>query len=182
MNIAIISSILTATIGLFGVLLGYILAKRWERNKLEISLIIDTLKPIMEWLKCVEKLIQIFADDYDFVVYREKQTSTYTLDDRRKSYQFIKENKNEVIGILNSQILQKQNIRKYAIELGENITNIENALYNKLLSIKFDTSTMADFERRRMEFIGQSTQVKIELDLLLQNSYKIINKMKDKSI
>jgi hypothetical protein len=176
------TNLLTALIGLFGIVIGYMLAKKWERNKLEITLIIETLQPIIDWLKCVEKLIQIFADDYDIFIIGERLPSTYTLDDRRKSNQYIKENKNEVIGILNSQILQKRKIRKYAIQLEEQIITIESKLYMKLLSIKYDPSTIVDIEKQRKEFLDQYTQAKLELDVLLQNSYNIIIKMKDKTI
>jgi hypothetical protein len=182
MSNELITGLLTAIVGLFSGILGFTLAKRWERNKLGITLIIETLQPIIDWLKCVEKLIQIFADDYDFFVYGQRLTSTYTLDDRRKSNQYIKENKNEVIGILNSQILQKRKIRKYAIQLGEHIKKIESALYTKLLSINNDPSTMDNIEKQRQEFMDQYTPAKLELDSLLQNAYKIINKMKDESI
>jgi hypothetical protein len=130
-------SILIGLIGVAGTILSgiisFTLGQRAERQKQSLLVRAKMLKPIDEWLKGGEKMVNIFSYTISSVAQKLPLLIGYDFNEREKVFNFISEKTNEVLGIIASNSLQTRKTKRYFKELSEIITELDKLIKFGLL-------------------------------------------------
>ncbi len=173
------SDIAVALLGFTGTLLAvvisYALGQRAERKKQSLFIRSEMLKPIEDWLKGAGKLVRLLGDRINAVVPDPASPSGGDADEWRAAANFVSENTNVVIGILDSKSLQTPRTRKLAAELELSILTIEQAVKYQLLPVESDFAGKSGLA---LETLRQAGELKLKLENELQNAYKLIATLK----
>jgi hypothetical protein len=160
---------------LLAVVISYALGQRAERKKQSLFIRSEMLKPIEEWLSGAGKLVRILGETVNAVVLDQAFPSGGDADERRRAANFMSENSNLVIGILDSKSLQTPRTRKLAAELEISILTIEQAVKYQLLPVE---SEIVGKPGLSQEALRQAGELKLKLENELQNAYKLIANIK----
>src|SRR6266542_3328247 len=106
---------------IFTALLGFLLGQYAERRKQSLAVRSEMLKPIEDWLSGAEKFNGILGDTLSSVVNNMPLPTIYSLEERRKTSQFMIEKSNIAFGILQSNSLRTWQTRKLSNEWAETI-------------------------------------------------------------
>jgi hypothetical protein len=168
---SIVASIFTA-------LLGFLLGQYAERRKQSLAVRSEMLKPIEDWLSGAEKFNGILGDTLSSVVNNMPLPTIYSLEERRKTSQFMIEKSNMAFGVLQSDSLRTWQTRKLAKELTETIQLIDGVIKTRLLPMDNEILERSRAGMLTQEFIMQIGQVKLGLDGLVQKAHSLISKIK----
>jgi len=176
------SELLIAILGVSGTLLSgiifFVLGQRAERQKQSLVIRSEMLIPIEEWLKGAEKMVGILGDTVSAIALNLRSPVNYNLDERRKASNFMSENTNLVIGILDSKGLQTKRTKKLASELEKTIKNLDQAIKYHLLPLENEIVSRANASTLTKEFMVQALHLKLQIDSDLQKAYKLISNLK----
>ncbi len=160
---------------LLAVIVSYALGQRAERKKQSLFIRSEMLRPIEEWLKGAEKLVRILGERVNAVVLDPAASSGGDAEERRAAANFMSENTNIVIGILDSKSLQTTRTRKLAAELEISILTIEQAVKYQLLPIESEIVGKSGLSQETLRQVGE---LKLKMENELQNAYKLIANIK----
>mgnify|MGYP001591673011 FL=1 len=163
---------------IFTALLGFLLGQYAERRKQSLAVRSEMLKPIEEWLTGAEKFNGILGDTLSSVVNDLPLPTIYSLEERRKTSQFMIEKSNIAFGILQSNSLKTWQTRKLSKELTETIKLIDGIIKTRLLPIENEMLERSRAGMLTQEFMIQVGQVKLGLDGLVQKAHSLISKIK----
>jgi hypothetical protein len=116
-------------------ILTFFLGRRWERNRQSLLIRAQMLDPIRNWLHGVERYIGILGDTLNSVVIGSPGPITYDFEERRKSAQFMIENTNQILGILDSKSLVTNPTRKDVETLASLLRILNNNIRYTLLPL-----------------------------------------------
>ena len=169
-------ALLGFVVSLFTLYIGIKIEKRRQ------SLIIRSqmLEPIEEWLKGAEKMIGIFYDTIVTLIQGLPLPMTYNLEERRKATQFMIENTNKMLGIIDSKGLQTKNTKHLAQQLSEIIKNLDNKIKFELLPEDNKLIELANQKQLNQDFINEALKLRNQLDGQVQAAYSIISKIRTK--
>jgi hypothetical protein len=169
---------LIAILGVAGLLLStmlsFVLGKRWERNRQSLLIRAQMLEPIKDWLRGAERFIGILSDTLGSVVSGRPGPMTYDLEERRKSAQFMIENTNQLLGILDSESLVTRRTRKDAHALASLLRALDNDIKYVLLPLDHE---LLDRSLRHIldeGFIKKVGETKLRLEKDVQTAYSLV--------
>jgi hypothetical protein len=182
MEVVCLNDILIAIIGIIGTLLSgvvmFIIGKRWERNRQTLIVRAEMLDPIKNWLKGVEKFTGILGDTLGSVSIASPGPLTYDLEERRKSAQFMIENTNEVLGILESGSLITKATKELAEELSRIIRELDIEIKYTLLPLDHEILDRGARGAINEGFVRRVGETKLKLEHKVQRAYLLIAKIK----
>lgn len=175
MSEELIIAIIGAATTLLSIPISFLLGKRSERNKQLLIIRAEMLKPIQIWLSGAEKMQGILGDTVSSVALNSSGPTMYNLEDRRKAAQFMVEQTNIVMGIIQSNSLQTKSTKKLWGELSEIIIELDGLVKYKLTALDNEA-----LERRSIspEFIARIGTLKQILDAKTQKAYSLIAQIK----
>ena len=176
------NQILIAILGIVGSLLTgvvmFVLGQRRERNRQSLLIRAQMLDPINDWLKGVGKFTGILGDTLTSVSIMSPGPITYDLEERRQSAQFMIENTNEVLGIIEAKSLITNRTRKEAIELAKLIRELEQQVKFKLLPLDHEILNRSAKGNLNESFVIQVGETKLEMEKKIQDAYALLSKIK----
>jgi len=165
---------------LLSVVLGRILGQRSERRKQSLAIRSDMLNPVKSWLSGVEKFIGILGDTLSSISIPSPLPLTYDFEERRQGAQFMIENTNEVLGILDSKTLRVRNARNEVDVLKSIIVELNNRLKFELLPLDHEILKRAQTQRIDEAFIRQVGETKLSMEAQVRECYSLLAKIKTK--
>ena len=169
---------LTAVLGVAGSLLSglvmFVVGQRWERKKQTLLIRAQMLDPIRNWLRGVEKLNGILGDTLVSVSTGSPGPMTYDFEERRKSAQFMIENTNEVLGILQSKSIETGRTRASSQQLVALIRDLDHQVKYELLPLNGEILDRSAAERLTQEFVLKIGNLKMDIDSKVQKAYELI--------
>lgn len=159
-------------------LVMFVLGKKSERKSQSLIIRAQLLNPISDWLGGVDKFIGILGDTLSSVIIGSATPITYDLEERRKSAQFMIENTNEVIGIVESQSLITEDTEKYAAKLAEIIRELDAFVKFKLLSLDHEILDRSAKGILNEAFVKEVGDTKLCYEAKVQMAYSLIAKIK----
>jgi hypothetical protein len=163
---------------IFTALLGFLLGQYAERRKQSLAIRSEMLKPIEDWLTGAEKFNGILGDTLSTVLNGMPLPTIYSLEERRKTSQFMIEKSNIAFGVLQSNSLRIWQTRKLSKELTETIRLIDEIIKTRLLPMENEILERSRAGMLTPEFMTQVGQVKLKLDGLVQKAHSLISKIK----
>jgi len=163
---------------IFTALLGFLWGQYAERRKQSLAVRSEMLKPIEEWLIGAEKFNGILGDTLSSVVNNMPLPTIYSLEERRKTAQFMIEKSNLAFGVLQSNSLRTWQTRKLSEELTETIRLIDGVIKTQLLPMENEILERSRAGMLTPEFMTQTLQVKLSPDGLVQKAHSLISKIK----
>lgn len=158
--------------------ISYKYGLRTEQKKQSLKIRGESLDVITEWLKNVEKMVGFMGDTVSSIVYGFPVPVNYNFDERKETSNYLAENSNEVFGILQSKTLQTKQTKKLAEDLNKEIIAIDNIVKKQIMPLENHLLEQANKRGLRQEEIEAVAKAKMEIDMLLKNSYAIISKIK----
>lgn len=172
------TEIFSVLASIFTALLGFFLGQYAERRKQSLAVRSEMLKPIEEWLTGAEKFNGILGDTLSTVLNDMPLPTIYSLEERRKTSQFMIEKSNIAFGVLQSNSLRTWQTRKLSKELTETIKLIDGIIKTRLLPMENEILERSRAGMLTPEFMTQVGQVKLRLDGLVQKAHSLISKIK----
>lgn len=165
---------LTVILSIVFFLLGQVFERRkqsmQERNKL--------LSLIEEWVNSNSKLVSIMGDEFVAINQRLPQPITYNMEDRKQITIYLGENREKIIGILESEALSTAFTRVKSNELKKLIfalnDNIANRCFPSLQNINEKYDQRKDISK---EFLKLSQTLKETQDII-KRSHSLIAELK----
>ena len=178
------NEILLGILGLVGLLLsgvlGRVLGQRSERRKQSLAIRAKMLEPVTLWLGGVEKFIGILGDTFSSISVPSPVPLTYDFEERKKSSQFMIENTNEVLGILDSETLSIRQTRKEVRALKLHIMELDNRLKYELLPLEHEILDRARSQSIDEAFLRRVGETKLSMERQVRECYSLIAKIKTK--
>ena len=169
---------LIAVLGFAGTLLSglvmFILGQRWERKKQSLLIRAQMLNPIRNWLRGVEKFNGILGDTLVSVSSGSSGPVTYGLEERRKSAQFMIENTNEVLGILESESIETSRTRVNAQQMAELIRDLDRQVKYELLPLNGEILDRSATKLLTEDFVLRIGNLKMDIDSRVQKAYELV--------
>lgn len=165
---------------IFSGVVMFLLGKRWERNHQSLIIRAQMLEPIKNWLRGTEKFIGILGDTLSSVSIDSPSPLTYDLEERRKSAQFMIENTNEVLGILDSESLVTKKTTELAHELTKTVQELDHEVKHTLLPLDHEILDRNIKGMLTLDFVRYVGETKISLEKKVQKAYSLISKIKTK--
>ncbi len=162
------TEILSVLASIFSALLGFFLGQYAEKRKQSLTVRLEMLKPTEEWLTGAEKFNGILGDTLSTVLNDRRLPTIYSLEERRKTSQFVIEKSNIAFGILQSDSLKTWQTRKLVKELSDTIKLIDEIIRTQLLPMENEILEKSKLEMLTPEFMTRVGQVKLGLDGLVQ--------------
>ncbi len=163
---------------IFTAILGFLFGQYAERRKQSLAVRSEMLKPIEEWLTGAEKFNGILGDTLSSVLNGMQLPAIYSLEERRKTSQFMIEKSNLAFGVLQSNSLKTWQTRKSAKELTETIKLIDGIIKTRLLPMENEILERSRTGMLTPDFMTQIGQVKLGLDGFVQKAHSLISKIK----
>jgi hypothetical protein len=167
--------------GLFAILSGiisFVLGARSEKRKTKLQVMAQYIDPIIEWINVAEKLKNMFGDTYNSIMIGAPIPLTYSLEDRRKSAQFMAESKNRIIGILSSKVLHTKSTKLLVEQLETKIIEIDKRLNQELLPMDLKLTEAENKEQALASFVVEGCDLMLILDKLIQDAYSLSTQIK----
>jgi len=173
---------LVAILGVAGTLLSglvmFVVGQRWERKKQSLLIRAQMLDPIRDWLRGVERFNGIVDDTLVSVSTGFAAPQTYDFEERRKSAQFMIENTNQVLGILNSGSLSTGSTRGIAEQLATLILELDRQVKHELLPLDGEILDRSAQKQLSHEFVLRVGNLKTAIDSKVQRSYELLARVK----
>lgn len=172
--IAILSSIgalLTLTI-------VFVLGQRSERKKQSLLVRSKMLEPIDQWLDGAEKLSGIFSDTLVSVNFGSRLPISYDFDQRRDASQYMAENTNRLIGIINSKRLKTCGTKRLAVQLEQVIRAIDSLVKYRMLPQESEILEKAQAGPLSESFVAELMITKTRFDKSVQDAHSLLAKMR----
>jgi hypothetical protein len=163
-------------------LFSFVIGQRSERKKQSLIKRAELLIPIDDWLHGAGRMVGIYGDTLNSVLLDSPEPMVYSLEERRRSSQFMSENSNQLLGILVSKSLQTKDTKKLSDQLSLLIINIMVKLKNELLPYDIEIMERAKEIKQKGELLVKVTKTKEELDRMIQQSYSLISQIRIKLI
>ena len=175
-------SALIALLGLLGLLLtsvvGFVLGKRAERQKQSLLIRSQMLTPVEEWLEGAERISGILADTLSSVTAGSPMPVGYDFEERKKSYRYMGENTNKVMGILDSKSLRTLRTWRKTKRLGSVILEIDSLLKYAMLPRESEILDRDMQGNLTNEFMLETGAIKLRADMLFQEAYSLISRIR----
>ena len=173
---------LLGILGFLGLLLsgvlGRVLGQRSEKRKQSLAIKAEMLDPLKLWLGGVEKFIGILGDTLSSISVPSPVPLTYDFEERRKSSQFMIENTNEVLGILDSETLSIRRTRKEVRALKSHIVELDNRLKFELLPLDHEILDRARSRSIDEAFLQQVGETKLSMERQVRECYSLVAQIK----
>ena len=170
--------VLIPILGIIGSLLTgvimFVLGQRRERYRQSLLIRAQMLDPIHDWLNGIEKFIGILSDTLTSVSIMSPGPITYDLEERRKSAQFMIENTNEVLGIIESKSLITNRTQKEATDLTKLIKDLDQQVKFKLLPLDHEILDRSAKRKLTEAFVIQVGETKLSMEKKVQKSYSLL--------
>jgi hypothetical protein len=174
--------VLIAIMGLIGALLThtivFVLGQRSERKKQSLLVRSQMLNPIEDWLAGAEKLIGILSDTLVSVQSGSPLPMSYDFEERRKANQYMSENTNRVIGIIESKQLRTRGTKRLADQLAEVIRAIDSLVKYRLLPQESEILDRAQSGSLPESFLSQVMTTKLTFDNRVQEAHSLLSKIR----
>jgi len=175
---------LIAVLGIAGTFLSglvmFVVGQRWERKKQTLLIRAQMLDPIHGWLRGVERFNGILGDTLVSISSGSSGPVMYDLEERRKSAQFMIENTNEVLGILQSKSIETGRTKDSAQQLAVLIRDLDQQVRYQLLPLNGEILDRSAARRLTQEFVLQIGNLKLDIDSKVQRAYELIAQLKTK--
>ena len=175
-------SLLITILGIAGTLLSvivsFVLGQRAEKSKQSLVIRAEMLKPIDEWLKGAEKMVGIFSDTMASIALNTPLPVNYDFTERRNASNFMAEKTNQVLGVIESNILQTSRTKLLAKEISETIRQIDNLIKFELLPRENSLIERSNNRTITKGDMLEAGSLKLQLDSLLQKAHSLVAKIK----
>ena len=173
---------LIAVLGLAAPLLSglvmFAVGRRWERKKQSLLIRAQMLDPIREWLRGVERFSGIVGDTLTSVITKIPESQTYDLEEKRKAAQFMIENTNEVLGILDSESLSTGRTKSSAKRLAALISDLDRQVKRELLPLDDEILDRSAQKRISYDFVLRVGNLKSSIDSKVKEAYGLMARIK----
>jgi hypothetical protein len=160
-------------------MVGYFYGKQYERKRQELILRAETLKPLEEWLRGVERMVGIVGDTFTSIAVMNSPSPVfYDLNERQEIAKFLSEKSNQVFGILNSKSIQTTKTKKDSIELRDLIFEIDQKIKNELLPLDYQMTCTPIDGIMPLDLQKRVAGLKQEFDKSLQSGHSLITSIR----
>ena len=155
--------------------ISFLLGRRTERIKQLLFIRAEMLRPIEIWLNGAEKMLGILGGTVNSIALNSSGPAMYNFEERRKAAQFMVEQTNIVMGIVQSKSLRTKATKRLWDEMSETIIEIDELVKYNLLPLDNEA-----LERNSLpsEYLGRVGTLKHILDTKIQKAYSLIAQMK----
>jgi hypothetical protein len=171
-----------ALLGVVGIILSamlsYGLGRRAERLRQLVAVRVGLLERLMVWLKGAERMVGILGDTIVSISQGMPAPMMYDMSKRRDAANFMSENTNEVLGILQSKSFNVGKARKLAKELDGIVQSIDRLVKYELLPREVEIVGRANAKTLTEAYLMEALALKVRIDDLLQQAYSTIAKVK----
>jgi hypothetical protein len=146
-------------------ILTFFAGRSFERHKLAQANRLKLLEPVEEWVNNTSRFVGIIGDDVSAVGAGLQHPIIYNPDDRRSVGKSLSENKERVLGVLKSNVLNTRSTRKISKRL--------SGLVDQLTSLIERDLIQADV--RLLDKMNQNRDPSTEMMLLVETTSKVNN-------
>jgi len=175
-------NVLLGIVSIAGLLLtsvvGFVLGRRAERQKQTMIVRSEMLTPVEEWLKGAERISGILADTLTSVTAGSRGPISYDFEERKKSYRAMSEATNQVFGIFESNGLRTLRTWRKANRLKTVISELDGMLKYRMLPAESEILDRARMNQLTDDFELSIGAMKLRVDELLQEGYKLISQIR----